>query len=139
MKKLLLILGIFSFTFFLSQKNENYLPISYGSICCGTPSTEPVMNYLAQFQKKNKLKIFEVFKQSGLGREGEFRLYIGIDHLSKTKKANFVKGLRSAIEFQNKARMENRDGSVSFDDQMVRKANLLSMKNLTIYKNKGND
>lgn len=132
MKKLLIILGIFSFTFFFSQKNENYLQVSYGSICCGTPSTDPVMNYVSQFQKKNKLKTLEILRQNGLGREGEFRLYIGIDPLSKTRKASFMKGLQSVIDTQNNNRKKNRDGFVGFEGEIIKKADL--SQNLTIYK-----
>lgn len=135
MKKILLIFSIFSFTFFFSQKNENYIQISYGSICCGTPSTDPVMDYLNQFQKKNKTQPFEIYRQSGLGREGEFNLYIGIDKLSKTQKSNFIKGLKAAVDSQNNSRRENSDGMVSFDETItVTKSDLNKARNLTIYK-----
>ena len=135
MKKIVLIIGIFSFSFFYSQKSENYLQVRYGSICCGTPSTEPVMNYLNQFQKKNKIKSLEVYKQSGLGREGEFNLYIGTDNLSKKQKTSFITGLQAAVEKQNNARQKNRDGNVSFQqEETVKKADLANARNLTIYK-----
>lgn len=58
MKKTAILLGIFCFTFFFSQKNQSYLQIGYASICCGTPSPDPVINYVSQFQKKNKIKPF---------------------------------------------------------------------------------
>ncbi|MFP7655260.1 hypothetical protein [Chryseobacterium proteolyticum] len=86
MKKIAILFSIFCFSFFFSQKNQNYLQVGYASICCGTPSEDPVINYISKFQKKNKTKPFEIYKQSGLGREGEFNLYIGIDSLAKTKK-----------------------------------------------------
>ncbi|MET3537496.1 hypothetical protein [Chryseobacterium limigenitum] len=135
MKKILLIAGIFSFSFFWAQKSENYLQIRYGSICCGTPSTDPVMNYVKQFQKKNKIKNLEIYKQSGLGREGEFHLYIGTDSFSKKQALAFTKGLQSAIETQNNARKKNHDGTVGFDEtQTVKKTDLSNARNLTIYK-----
>ncbi|MDH6254310.1 hypothetical protein M2347_004037 [Chryseobacterium sp. H1D6B] len=135
MKKLLSILGIFCFAFFFSQKNQNYLQIGYSSICCGTPSKDPVIKYLAQFQKKNKIKNLEILQQGGLGREGEFNLYIGIDALSKTQKGTFIKGLQSAIDAQNKTRQQNSDGLVNLDvSTMVTKADLANKKNVTIYK-----
>ncbi|MCS3532259.1 hypothetical protein [Chryseobacterium sp. JUb7] len=135
MKKIILIAGIFSFSFFYAQKGENYLQVRYGSICCGTPSTEPVDKYVTQFQKKNKIKNLEIYRQSGLGREGEFNLYIGIDNLSKKQKTAFMKGLKSAVETQNNARQKNHDGIVGFEEtEIVKKADLANARNLTIYK-----
>ncbi|WP_449397717.1 hypothetical protein [Chryseobacterium wanjuense] len=122
MKKILFTLGLFLSTFFFAQKSENYLQIGYASICCGTPSDKPVMDFVSQFQKKNKIKELEVYKQSGLGREGEYNLYIGIDKLSKTQKTSFIKGLKKAIDAQNSARKENRDGIVNFNEtELVKK------------------
>ncbi|MCU7616984.1 hypothetical protein NZ698_07225 [Chryseobacterium sp. PBS4-4] len=135
MKNLIFIFSIFCCTFVSAQKNQNYIEIGYSSICCGTPSTDPVMNYVNQFQKKNKTKNFEILRQSGLGREGEFNLYIGTDQLSKTQKVNFKKGLQSAITAQNTKRNQNSDGIVNFEGtKMVTKADLSKIKNLIIYK-----
>jgi hypothetical protein len=135
MKNLIITFSIFCSTFVFAQKNQNYIEIGYSSICCGTPSTDSVMNYVNQFQKKNKTKTFEILRQPGLGREGEFNLYIATDHLSKTKKAKFIIGLQSAISSQNNKRNQNSDGIVNFEGtKMVTKADLIKIKNLTIYK-----
>ncbi|MEG1591227.1 hypothetical protein [Chryseobacterium sp.] len=133
MKKLFLTIAVFSCTFFFAQKSENYIEISYNSICCGPPSSSPVMNYVNSFQgKKNTL---EVYQQSRLGREGEYKLFIGIDALSKSKKAKFIKGLEAAINSQNKFRNESSDGIVNFESQkIVKKEKLNTLNNLTIYK-----
>ncbi|WP_228432135.1 hypothetical protein [Chryseobacterium shigense] len=113
----------------------NYIQISYGSICCGTPSTKPVTDYLKKFEKSNRIKSFEVLRQGGLGREGEFNLYIGTDRLGKKQKTAFVKGLESAVALQNKNRKKDSDGTVSFDSSViVGKSDLTKIKNLTIYK-----
>lgn len=136
MKNLILTLSIFCCTFVLAQKNENYVEIGYSSICCGTPSTDPVMNYVNQFHKKYKTKPFEILQQPGLGREGEFNLYISTSQLSKTQKTSFIKGLQSAISSQNTERKENSDGTVNFQEtKMVTKGDLAKIKNLIIYKN----
>ncbi|MBT2622365.1 MULTISPECIES: hypothetical protein [Chryseobacterium] len=135
MKKTAILLSIFCFTFFFSQKNQNYLQVGYASICCGTPSEQPVINYISQFQKKNKTKPFEIYRQSGLGREGEFNLYIGIDALSKTKKSNFISGLKTAVSLQNMKKNKSSEGNVNFDEtQILTKADLANSRNLTIYK-----
>lgn len=137
MKKIVLIIGLFSSTVFFAQKSENYLQVGYHSICCGTPSDKPVMNFINQFQKKNKIKNFEVYKQSGLGREGEFNIYIGTDTFSRTQKTKFVEGLKAAINTQNQMKRPNRDGNVSFDETTtVKKADLSNARNLTLINSK---
>jgi hypothetical protein len=135
MKKIILTTFLFCSAFFFSQKSMSYVRISYGSICCGTPSTKPVMDYLKKFEKNNQLKAFEVLKQGGLGREGEFTLYIGTDKLVKKQKTAFRKGLQSVITSQNRTRKQNSDGTVDFDPAVtVYKSDLADIKNLTIYK-----
>ncbi|MFL9833197.1 hypothetical protein [Chryseobacterium terrae] len=133
MKKLILTLTVFSSAIFFAQKSENYVEISYNSICCGTPSSTPVMSYINGFQCKKKT--LEVYRQSRLGREGEYKLFVGIDDLSKRKKAKFIKGLEATVDSQNKSRNENSDGIVSFDSRkVVTKEKLNTLNNLTIYK-----
>jgi hypothetical protein len=137
MKKIIVTIALFSSVLFFAQKSENYLQVGYQSICCGTPSDKPVMDYITQFQKKNKIKSFETYRQSGLGREGEFNIYIGIDGFSKKQKVKFMKGLRAAVNGQNKMRKPNRDGNITFDEtQMVKKADLSNARNLTLINNK---
>ncbi|MCT2406340.1 hypothetical protein NZD88_02075 [Chryseobacterium antibioticum] len=135
MKKVLLTLFMFCCTFLFSQKNLRYVEIYYGSICCGTASTEPVTDYLKQFEKKNKLKALEVLIQRSKGREGEFSLYIGVDKLNKKQQKLFMQGLSSAISIQNSKRNEYSDGTVNFDSAVTfSNDDLKNRKNLTIYK-----
>jgi len=113
----------------------SYVRISYSSMCCGTPSTKPVTDYLKKFEKSNHLKAFEILKQGGLGREGEFDLYIGTDKLGKKQKTAFTKGLQSVVTLQNKTRKQNSDGTVDFNPSVtVYQSGLTDIKNLTIYK-----
>lgn len=135
MKKILVTIGLFCSVLFFAQKNENYLVVGYHSICCGTPSDKPVMDYITKFGAKNKIKNFEVYRQNGLGREGEFNLYIGTDKFSKSQKTQFINGLKAAIDAQNRMKKPNRDGNVSFDEsQVMKKADLSNARNLTLIK-----
>lgn len=133
MKKVLATIGLFSSVLFFAQKSDSYLQVGYASVCCGTPSDKPVMDYLAQFKNKNRVKSLEVYRKSGLGREGEYNLYIGTDGLSKTQKTAFIDGLKSTVNSQNKARKTNSTGLVNFDEnETVPKADLMNARNLTL-------
>jgi len=132
MKKVLFIFGIFTSAIFFAQKSENYYQISYNSICCGPPSEKPVRDYIQKFQGKNKSKTVEIFKQTGLGREGEFKLFVGLDALSKSNKRKFISGLEAAINAQNTAKGGS-DGTVDFmGSSMVSKKNLSALPNTTL-------
>ncbi len=128
MKKSLTFICLLCFIFIFSQKNKNYLAIGYSSICCGTPSKKPVSDYLKQFQKQNKLKDFEIWVENGLGKEGEFCLYIGIDALDLRKKDAFLKGLKKVTESQNNLRKKNSDGYVNMVETLVAKSDLLKIQ-----------
>ncbi len=133
MKKVLATIGLFSSVLFFAQKSENYLQIGYASVCCGTPSDKPVMDYLAQFKNKNRVKNLEIYQQTGRGREGEYNLYIGTDGLSQTQKAAFIKGLKATVTSQNKARKSESTGLVNFNEnETVKKADLMNAKNVTL-------
>ncbi len=135
MKKGIAAIAVFCFTFFFSQKNQNYLEISYGSICCGPPSEKPVISYLKEFKKKNQIKSLEVLMQSGLGREGEFSLYVGTDYLTTNQRSRLIRGLMAAVSNQNNKREQGNKGTVNFDSAtVVHQSDLINAKNLTIYK-----
>jgi uncharacterized FlgJ-related protein len=69
------------------------------------------------------------------GREGEFKLFIGIDALSKSQRKQFIKGLKETVTSQNNRRNQSRDGSVFFTPtESLSKDNLNKLNNLTIYK-----
>lgn len=135
MKKVIIAVALFSFTFFYSQKNQNYLMISYGSSCCGPPSEKPVISYLKEFKKKNHLKSLEILQQSGMGREGEFKLYVGTDSFTDNQKRRLTRGLMAAVSNQNNSRKQKSEGTVFFDSATtVQQQDLVNARNLTIYK-----
>ncbi|MCJ7932411.1 MAG: hypothetical protein MUW56_01930 [Chryseobacterium sp.] len=134
MKKVLLAAALFCFTFFFSQKNQNYLQIGYASICCGPPSEKPVITYLKEFKKKNQIRNLEILVQRGLGREGEFNLYVGTDHLTQNQRSRLKRGISAIVSNQNNKREQNSSGLVNFDSATVVHQPDLDTKNLTIYK-----
>jgi len=88
------LLGIIPFLVF-SQTNKNYITVDYSSICCGTPSEKPVIYFVKSFEKKNKLKSFEIFVERGLGKEGEHAFYIGIDNLNRESIQVFFRRIKN--------------------------------------------
>ncbi|WP_426479041.1 hypothetical protein ACP3T3_06185 [Chryseobacterium sp. CBSDS_008] len=135
MKKLIVITALFAFTFFYSQKNQNYLQISYGSVCCGPPSDKPVISFLKEFKNKSQIRSLEILIQKGMGREGEYTLYVGTDFLTKNQKKRLVRGLTATVSNQNNNKKNQSTGTVSFDSAtVVSQSDLKEVKNLTIYK-----
>jgi hypothetical protein len=134
MKKIILTAALFCFTFFYSQKNQNYLQIGYASVCCGPPSEKPVISYLKEFKKKNQIKSLEILIQSGMGREGEFNVYVGTDYLSVNQKSRLIRGLMATVSNQNNRREQKDNGLVNFNSEITVKQQDINTKNLTIYK-----
>lgn len=139
MKKGLLAAALFCTTFFFAQKNQNYLKIGYTSVCCGPASEKPVISYLKEFKRKNQIRNLEILIQKGLGREGEFELYVGTDFLTNNQRSRLVRGLTAAVSNQNNNRQQQNIGTVNFDStDIAHQQDLINAKNLTIYKkNKG--
>ncbi|MBE4948346.1 hypothetical protein [Chryseobacterium culicis] len=135
MKKLIVTSALFAFAFFYSQKNQNYLQISYGSVCCGPASDKPVMSFLKEFKNKSQIKSMEILMQKGRGREGEYTLYVGTDFLTKNQKKRLIRGLTATVSNQNNSKKSQNVGNVFFDSTaVVTQSELSDVKNLTIYK-----
>ncbi|PWW19249.1 MULTISPECIES: hypothetical protein [unclassified Chryseobacterium] len=135
MKKIIITTALFAFTFFYAQKNQNYLEISYGSVCCGPASDKPVMSFLKEFKNKSQIKSLEVLIQKGMGREGEYTLYVGTDFLTKNQKKRLIRGLTATVSNQNNSKKNQSVGNVTFDSTaVVTQSDLTDAKNLTIYK-----
>lgn len=135
MRKVLLAAALFCSTFFFSQKNQNYLTIGYSSVCCGPASEQPVTSYLKEFKKKNQIRSLEILIQRGLGKEGEYAIYVGTDFLTVNQRKRLVRGLNAVISNQNNNKQRPNAGNVNFDStDITHQENLMNAKNLTIYK-----
>jgi len=126
--KLLIIALVINPVFAFSQTNKNYIIVGYSSICCGTPSEKPIMDYIKNFEKQKKLKPFEMFIEHGLGKEGEHAFYIGTDNLNTKLIKSFLEGLQVTASNQNKQRSKNQDGYVNVDDKLTPNSTLKSIK-----------
>lgn len=126
--KLVIIALIVNPVFAFSQSNKNYIIVGYSSVCCGTPSEKPIMNYIKNFEKENKLKPFEMFVERGLGKEGEHAFYIGTDNLNTKLLKSFFDGLKIRAASQNKQRSKKGDGYVNVADSLKSNSTLKSIK-----------
>ena len=129
MKKLLLFSFPLLFAISFAQKNEKFVRIDFSSICCGPPSDQPFINYLEEFRQKNKLKDFEIWLETGLGDEGEYALYIGVDRLNPKKENTFISGIKSIVNDFESSRNINQDGNIRFHDDLVKKDELIKKQN----------
>ena len=129
MKKLLLFSFPLLFAISFAQKNEKFVRIDFSSICCGPPSDQPLINYLEEFRQKNKLKDFEIWLETGLGDEGEYALYIGVDRLNPKKENTFISGIKSIVNDFESSRNINQDGNIRFHDDLVKKDELSKKQN----------
>ncbi|MDI9310545.1 MAG: hypothetical protein QM535_10035 [Limnohabitans sp.] len=120
----LVAIPVFSF----SQTNKEYIIIGYSSICCGTPSTKPIIDFVKKFETKNKLHPFEIFIENGLGKEGEHTFYIGTDNLNTKLIKSFLGGLKVTATNQNNQRSKNRDGYINVNDKRTLNSTLKSIK-----------
>ncbi len=130
MKKLPFLL-VFLSVFLFSQKNEKYLKIGFNSTCCGPASSKDVLDYLQNFEKKQKLKPFEIIYQRGLGREGEYAIFVGVDALNPKRLNRLKKEMKDLIENQNKHKESESVGYITFEkDTTFTKKQLSELKNL---------
>lgn len=119
MKKAITILLMCGFGLTNAQTAKKYLVVNYSSICCGTPSNQPVVDYVKKFHKTNKCKAPEIWQETGLGREGENAIYISTDACGNRLEKKLVAGLQQTAKAQNSRRNESSSGYVHVSDETV--------------------
>lgn len=124
MKNTFLLLFTLLFSYSFAQTNKKYVRIDFNSICCGPPSDQIILDYLGNFQKQNKLGDFEMWKETGLGREGEYALFIGLDQLNCTNKKKFISGLEKVAAHFEAKRNKNQDGIIQLQKNLIKKKEL---------------
>ena len=69
-----------------------------------------------------------MWRENGLGKEGEYALYIGTDNLNADQLKSFWNGLKMTASNQKKQRSKNGDRYVNVDDKLTPNATLKSIK-----------
>ena len=78
-----------------AQSGTTYpVVVSFGSLCCGVPSNEPVIKLIKSFKKQYKIKQIAVDNIGPMGREGEYYLAFRLKEFSKAQKIKFIQQLK---------------------------------------------
>jgi hypothetical protein len=92
MKKILVLTLLFFITMnSIAQINKYRVVVKFGSMCCGVPSNKPLLDYIAAFKKKNKIKKITYDSIGPMGKEGEYDMAFTLKELKKVQVETFVK------------------------------------------------
>ena len=91
MKKLITLSFLFLSLNSFAQKTTYRMVVKFGSMCCGVPSNKPLLDYIAAFKKKNKIKKIVYDNMSPMGKEGEYHMAFTLKELKKNQIVIFIK------------------------------------------------
>jgi hypothetical protein len=115
MKKLvtlsLLLLSLNTF----AQKTTYRVVVKFGSMCCGVPSNKPLLDYIAAFKKKNKIKKIVCDSIGPMGREGEYDMAFTLKELKKMQVENFVKEITALAGTMKEQGYANVEENIEID------------------------
>ena len=84
-----------SFNVIAANDSTRYpLVVEFHSLCCGVPDNAPLLKYIAEFRKKNKIRKISCDRIGPLGREGEYDMAFALKELSKKQSAVFIKQVK---------------------------------------------
>ena len=114
----------------VAQSSTTYpVVVSFGSMCCGVPSNEPVIKLIKSFKKQYKIKQIAVYNIGPMGREGEYYLAFRLKEFSKAQKIKFVQQLKKTA-----ATMKEQGYAEIRENETVNKADLSSGTTIRVFK-----
>lgn len=130
MKKLIpvIIVMLISLSSF-AQINKYRVVVKFGSMCCGVPSNKPLLDYIAAFKKKNKIKKIVCDNIGPLGREGEYDMAFTLKELKKTQVEIFVKEITAIAATMKEQGYANVEENTELDKASIGRATI-QKKNL---------
>ena len=111
------------------QKDTYPVVVSFNSMCCGVPSSAPVMKLISNFKKQYKIKKVFVDSIGPMGREGEYYLAFRLKEFSKLQKIKFIQQLKKIVP----AMKEQGSADVK-ENETIDKASLSSRTAVTLLK-----
>jgi hypothetical protein len=114
----------------IAQNSTTYpVIVSFGSLCCGVPSDEPVIKLIKNFKKQYKIKQIAVDNIGPMGREGEYYLAFRLKEFSKAQKIKFIQQLKKTAPT-----MKEQGYAEIRENETVNKADLSSSASVTVLK-----
>ena len=114
----------------VAQSSTTYpVVVSFGSMCCGVPSNEPVIKLIKSFKKQYKIKQIAVYNIGPMGREGEYYLAFRLKEFSKAQKIKFVQQLKKTA-----ATMKEQGYAEIRENETVNKTDLSSGTTIRVLK-----
>lgn len=113
-----------------AQKTCTYpVVVSFNSMCCGVPSSSPVIKLIKIFKKQYKIKQVAVDSIGPLGREGEYYLAFRLKEFSKAQKIKFIQQLKKTA-----AGMKEQGFADVKENETINKADLSPSAAVTLLK-----
>lgn len=130
MKKIIVLTLLFFITMSsIAQTTKYRVVVKFGSMCCGVPSNKPLLDYVASFKKKNKIKKIVCDSIGPMGREGEYDMAFTLKELKKTQVAVFVKEITELATTMKEKGYANVEENVEVDKASMGRATI-QKKNL---------
>jgi hypothetical protein len=107
-----------------SQKTTYRVVVKFGSMCCGVPSSKPLLDYVAAFKKRNKIKKISCVSIGPMGREGEYDMAFTLKELKKTQAEIFVKELIALAVTMKEQGYTNIEENIEIDISALGRATL---------------
>jgi hypothetical protein len=125
MKKII----VLSFLFFITmssiaQINKYRVVVKFGSMCCGVPNNKPLLDYVATFKKKNKIKKLVCDSIGPMGREGEYDMGFTLKELKKAQVETFVKEITVLASTMKEQGYANVEENVEVDKVSIGRATI---------------
>jgi hypothetical protein len=130
MKKILVLTLLFFITMnSIAQINKYRVVVKFGSMCCGVPSNKPLLDYIAAFKKKNKIKKITYDSIGPMGKEGEYDMAFTLKELKKVQVETFVKEITTLATTMKDQGYTNVEEQVEVDKGSLGRATI-QKKNL---------
>jgi hypothetical protein len=125
MKKIIVLTLLFFITMnSIAQTNKYRVVVKFGSMCCGVPSNKPLLDYVATFKKKNKIKKLVCDSIGPMGREGEYDMAFTLKELKKTQVEIFVKEITALATTMKEKGYANVEENVEVNKSEIGRATI---------------
>jgi hypothetical protein len=124
MKKIFASILLLSSLNSFAQKTTYRVVVKFGSMCCGVPSNKPLLDYVATFKKKNKIKTLVCDSIGPMGREGEYDMAFSLKELKKKQVNIFIKEVTTLVTTMKEQGYANVEENVEVDKASIGRATI---------------